>query len=359
MTATPESWDDVGCLRLQVDCVSQKVENDVGCLRLQVDCVSDKVENFQLQFQKLSDQLALARQQEQKKERCEVKVCIIFAAVLFGCVLALLACGLALWLYMTFGGSESRMIQRLSDEVWTMHVDEFKASGATTLAIRDAHKPKQKPVTDAVTKLKELLAEQRRLEEAEKATKEKYSTDTKELVDSTTTKTFEDHEMTTLPPLRFQMWSVQSNLKASTEVLKRARRGMFWVCFPATDLKQFVKTYTPVFNNVAHSQTWRMYPFVYLDTRKIETYYEHFCDDISKVTFVMEKRSEVIADNKNTSSRIAPGNMKWVKSETRNPMWFRRVFEPDQVIQAPLVEEFLHDVHSGKLPEMRIAKGDL
>eukprot|EP00746_Dinoflagellata_sp_MGD_P149466 gnl/MRDRNA2_/MRDRNA2_81491_c0_seq3.p1 gnl/MRDRNA2_/MRDRNA2_81491_c0~~gnl/MRDRNA2_/MRDRNA2_81491_c0_seq3.p1 ORF type:complete len:500 (-),score=114.29 gnl/MRDRNA2_/MRDRNA2_81491_c0_seq3:44-1543(-) len=140
------------------------------------------------------------------------------------------------------------------------------------------------------------------------------------------------HDMRALPPLPFQLlgWA---HSEASNEVLKRARHGMVWVCFPANAFEQSVKTYAPVFNEVARSQKWRMYPFVYPDTRQMERYSEHFCDDVKKITFVMEKWSDV--------------------SEV-----FRRVFEPDQVIQASLVEEFLNDVHSGKLPEIS-AKGDL
>jgi hypothetical protein len=164
-----------------------------------------------------------------------------------------------------------------------------------------------------------------------------------------------------LPPLPFQMLGM-AKAKASKEVLKRARHGMMWVCFPASALEQNVKTYAPVFNEVARSQKWRMYPFVYLDTRRIERYFEHFCDDVEKITLVMEKRSDVLSDNTNTSSRPAPSKSgrKWVQFLVyESPEWFRRVLEPDQVIHAGMIEEFLNDIHSGKLPAIKIVKGDL
>lgn len=147
-----------------------------------------------------------------------------------------------------------------------------------------------------------------------------------------------------LPPLPFQMMS--------NKVLQRSIHGVFWVCFPPKTLKQSVKKYASVFNEVASSPRWKIYPFCYLDTRDLDNKYkQHLCDDISKITFVMEKSSAVASGNKH-STRPQHG------TDFLSSWKFKRVFGPDQTIKASLVEDFLNDVHTGKLPEV-MASGDL
>ena len=83
-------------------------------------------------------------------------------------------------------------------------------------------------------------------------------------------------------------------------LLKQGGHAVFYVCFPPGSLAHKVKKYAPIFNEVARSHK-RTVSFCYLDTRKNlnELYEEHFCDDVTKTTFVFEKsRNDVVSDNK-------------------------------------------------------------
>lgn len=117
MTTTPESWDDVGCLRLQVDCLSHKVGD------LEDRCISHEVEDgpdirnlnrkgepvfhglLDSQLQKLRDKVEL-QEQEQKNQRCLRDI----IALLLGCVLALLFVIFMIFMIYTM------LTQKLSDE---------------------------------------------------------------------------------------------------------------------------------------------------------------------------------------------------------------------------------------------------
>jgi len=416
MPDTPESWDDVGCLRLQVDCFSQSLED----VRLDVS-----------ELQKLKSQIVLIREddQQRKKENCQLKVCVITSAVLFGCVLCLIGCAVALYVFTTHPGSAPRWIPRPSDEAWNAHLDNSNAVEETmpvavaqanhdkTTGIPSSHQLKQQSESDAfATLLHEADHIDRRVEEPKLAlelevrrsqhrqpstntggriqraakTLEEDSKDATESssesknmvdVDAAGSRSLAvgekreaiketqdepsspvDPDMRALPGLPFQMLS-WGHSEASEEVLKQAQHGLFWVCFPPSILEQNVKRYAPVFNEVAHSQKWQTHPFVYLDTRSLNFYHEHFCDDMEKTTFVMQKASDAISNNKHASSQQGriPNDfsVEWFVPTGANPQWFRREFRPDQVIHASLVEEFLNDVHSGKLLEIIPAKGDL
>merc|ERR1719265_2540641 len=101
--------------------------------------------------------------------------------------------------------------------------------------------------------------------------------------------------MSALPPLAFQLFlpgKKAPNKAALEEIIQRSSHGLFWVCFPPSSLEQNIKMYAPVFNEVARSKEWRMYPFVYLDTRVLKRYGDHHCDDDDQITFVMERRSD-------------------------------------------------------------------
>jgi len=174
------------------------------------------------------------------------------------------------------------------------------------------------------------------------------------------TSPFTDHNMRTSPPLPYQS------------------HGVVWVCFPAGTFQHDVEKYAPVFTEIARSQRWMVYPFCFVDTRKLEDdeYGEHFCDNVKKLTFVMEKSTSTpvseVEDMYSSTSYI-PAQTRFDECRhymETSPEYFRpiktskqsvhrRTFQPDQDIQASVVEDFLNDVHSGKLPEVSPAKGDL
>lgn len=95
MTNTPESWDDVGRLRLQVDCIS------VELARMHV------------------------REQEHQQERQYMKICHVVSAV----TVVFLVCVVALqtiMIYSMYNGSAPALVQRLSDEAWHAHLRDLK-----------------------------------------------------------------------------------------------------------------------------------------------------------------------------------------------------------------------------------------
>eukprot|EP00746_Dinoflagellata_sp_MGD_P039571 gnl/MRDRNA2_/MRDRNA2_19549_c0_seq1.p1 gnl/MRDRNA2_/MRDRNA2_19549_c0~~gnl/MRDRNA2_/MRDRNA2_19549_c0_seq1.p1 ORF type:complete len:474 (+),score=89.81 gnl/MRDRNA2_/MRDRNA2_19549_c0_seq1:99-1520(+) len=473
MTSTPESWDDVGCLRLQVGCTSQVVE--------------DLQFNFS-QFQKLSEEQIL----EQQKAIRQIKLLLATTTGVCACVLVvlvMLCCTPHITLLTTFSESAPVLTSWLSDTARKMHRHEFKALEPITTPtmqrnndtlwnlrnLRTIQQLKQTPINDAVLKhlqaAEELLQEHHHLEienrgeRAEKilsslarlgeihvAAKEVPSTswkgiennqsepkqttklqgssgqniqsvardeehiqrvmksfaeDSEEVREGTegskethvdegdgrdkveafgehpvqkpggnnlgaalsegsaegnqhavikaTPSSSADHEMSTLPPLPFQL---MSSFVPNEEVEQRSSHGLFWVCFPPSSLELNIKRYAQVFNEVAQSKEWRMYPFVYLDTRVLKRYGDHQCNDVNQITFVMEKKSNSVSDSKRSPTELSP-DVWTFNSNWYNPVWFKRVFRPDQVIQPSLVKKFLDDVHSGKLPQIRSAKGDL
>jgi len=153
-----------------------------------------------------------------------------------------------------------------------------------------------------------------------------------------------------LPPLPFQM--LDGSDPNYQEVMKRSGYGVFWVCFPSNAIQSYVNKYAPIFNKVASSRKWRMYPFVYLDTTSLnKKYNHHFCNDVAKITFVMEKTNEAVSDNQQVT---------YFLSDKRHPeSYFRQEYPPDQDITTSAVEEFLDNVHSGKLQKIDFTKGDL
>lgn len=109
MTTTPESWDDVGHLRLQVDCIAQKMEHQDR----DRDAFQEKIVS---ELQKLRDEVVLmhAQEQEQKKETCQWKGGTTIIVFLFGCALAM-----------------HIFTHRLPDDLGKPHLDIAKASNAT------------------------------------------------------------------------------------------------------------------------------------------------------------------------------------------------------------------------------------
>lgn len=161
-------------------------------------------------------------------------------------------------------------------------------------------------------------------------------------------------------------------------VADKFSHGTFWVCFPPSTHKQKVKHYAKIFNEVARRQKRMVYPFCYIDTRFLDAYGESFCDDVNKVTFVLEVdkgKHDAISDSKRSEistqssfddcskalveSPHGKDGDEFLETQFESPAWFRRTFRPDRVIRASLVEEFLNDAFSGKVPEVVPTKGDL
>lgn len=401
------------------------------------------------------------REQERKKERCEMKVGVIVTSVLLGCVLALLACVLAMRV-MAYTGSAAFLSKvsmdtglASSDDLWQTHLKDFKSSETShPPPVTEGNADKQENVNnmrqlndlgirsiqqlqDANMKQKthkELFADQQhagaaapqhvksRLKytsdrEVRNIQHPQASTDTERLarsshadlrdagedannigardanvgeardeseqpgeesrkkqpedlqqpeeesrdeeledlqgfgmeidVTSGTTSSVAD-QIRALPPLPFMKmsWPGDANLQ---EVKTRPWKGVFWACFPASALEWHVKKYTPVFNKVARSQKWRIYPYLYLDTTNLNDVREHvgeLCSDVEKITFVLEKATQ---SSSGTRSESVPTSLAW----------FRRVFEAGEEINTRLVVDFLKDVHAGKLPAVISPKGDL
>lgn len=165
----------------------------------------------------------------------------------------------------------------------------------------------------------------------------------------------------------------------SNKMLQQYSHGFFWVCFPARDLERNLQKYTPVFEEFARSQKWKVNAYCWLNTRKLTPqmlYEERLCDDLEKITFgvEMEKKSAAVSDTKDalSLSREMPNGssfddcMDVVKRpeskalfEMKSPARFRQTFPTDQDIQVSLIKEFLNDVHYGKIRQIAPGKGDL
>eukprot|EP00746_Dinoflagellata_sp_MGD_P013939 gnl/MRDRNA2_/MRDRNA2_130343_c0_seq1.p1 gnl/MRDRNA2_/MRDRNA2_130343_c0~~gnl/MRDRNA2_/MRDRNA2_130343_c0_seq1.p1 ORF type:complete len:418 (-),score=76.81 gnl/MRDRNA2_/MRDRNA2_130343_c0_seq1:11-1141(-) len=353
MTATPESWDDVGCLRLQVECISQKIQKveDVQQGMTAFNSLSD------WQLQKLKDEVVLlAAKENQKNERCQTRailfgcfLCSTVTAVLFGCVLTLQV----FIINQMYAGSGPRLFQRLSNEV--MKLNDFSTSMASTLVqAEQAIQGKQGNSSNdekvghklreiADTKIEKVLSGHSRQEQALKL--------------STVWKVLADDDKS---PEQTQDSQVAPLLEtASNKGLRQSSRVMFYVCFPSSAHEQYVKKFTSVFNEVARKSKWTVYPFCHLDIRKAGDWNEHLCNDAKKITFVlktsrnvtsseyMEVPSDVEFDDYLSMYNWFP---EWFSFES--PMWFRRMYRPDQNIRVAEIEEFLNDVYSGKLQEV-------
>lgn len=302
MTSTPESWDDLGSLRLKVECISQKL----GLNNSELQELRDKVA-----FIDLHEQL-----KEQKHDRYQIKVCSIIIAVLLGCVLAL-------QVFMIYTGSASGLTG-LSDETWKTHPHDFKASEARNLAVLQQKDP-----------------------EPESAVPQKHT----------------------------EGESTPDGLLSLADKMQNSSGGVFYVCFPASAIEQNLEKYAPAFKEVARGWKHIVYPFCWIDTRKNlnKIYDEHFCDDVSKITFVMEKSRNGMMQ----SSKHAFGPDNAIQSESlfencedlckrfpelftiESSVWFRRIFRADQDIQPAVIKEFIDDVYSGQVQAALPWKRDL
>lgn len=402
MTSTPESWDDVGSLRLQVD------------------CISDKLGMNDSQLQKLSDEFALirahlakAQQQEEKKQRCQMHICGVITAVFLSCVLAP-----QIYMICTVSAPKSTVLdmnqnfQKLSDEVWKTFRDDLKASEAEL-------KPSPEPEVQRGWRDQKFIDAAGRAERAAGSSTDGPNDSQeagKDAIDNwfETGKNNADGEQSIKVPGEDKVQFPQINLTVvvseassggekresikaihdqpsslanqtmtlpsssfqnmSPRALKRFNRGVFYVCFPSSALKTKAKKYAQVFQDVSHSRKWMVYPFCYIDAKNLnEIYDERFCDEAQQMTFVLEtSRSDLDSSTKNASG---PLNEIPIQSRfdsclymySKSPQWFsitssvrfRRMFPPNQDVQASLVEEFLSDVYSGKLQEVVPFKRDL
>lgn len=411
MTSTPESWDDVGCLRIQVDSISQKVEDLVDFQQGQAASYGF----HESQIQKLTDELKLIQAQQQEheeekcqmklmiaqhqKEKCHIKVCGIITAVLLVLVIVVLA------LHILMAGNDlvPRLIHRLSDEPWKTHLGDFtfksfEAATASPVVLSPnvssdlgLHRPglSEVSVTSAQVlherePMNEVVAK-RQLEEApfvdadlDKDDNDKGFKEAKQDGDAHQPGEELGDIQEAINAIQVKPSALTDDRLASphTKFHSQSQQlyGIFWVCFPSSSWETHVKKYAPVFTNVA--KNWTMYPFCYLDTSMPELYEEHFCDeaiDNKQIVFNMQKsRKYNIVGNQRISSPKGSGEIptnSWfnecgdlvieppVTFKIESPVWFRRMFQLDEDIQTSLVEKFLNDVHSGHLPEFKPPKG--
>lgn len=433
MTTTPESWDDVGCLRLQVDCLSSKVED-----------LEDKLRH------KLEQE-----EQHENKRKCRTQACGIITAVLFGCILALLFI-VSLLIMIVYTGStqkasgESSEVNPLVPTTFTFNTSGISghvnlnlpvpAAQSTLDQHRNGLQPKQKPLNSPVVKpmveqssvvgseqeerTEKIMSRRKRRKDAHKAAKtnsgnfgtsaemEKKELEPKkapedvdvfeqsassileakrtqhaqrhaqsiseidpynaareaaedaEGVDSDEGESFESGKLFKAEPWGKKKLATPIDLGVNNvralPSLSSQSPGVVWVCFPARTFEHDVKAYASAFIEVARSRRWMVYPFCFLDTRELDhgTYSQHFCDDDNKVTFVMEKARRIDKNQSSTARLEIPRQSRfdecmWFKPLTiHSPVFHRRMFPPDQEIQASLVEDFLYDVHSGRVPEI-------
>lgn len=375
MTTTPEPWDDVGCLRLQVNCISQKVE-DVQKGLTAFHGLNDA------QLKKLSYEVALihAQDQEQRSGRWQLKACGIATPLLLGCVLALLACVFALQMFMIYTGLGPRLTQRLSDEAWRAPPDDltFSLGESAERHLGETNATKRLTSWTGGDDNQPLLEAFQTLQsEVQNDQHPHISSDTDGVAESVNISYAEDsgevegdnHDVNDL-----HTEGVIASSSDPQEVggHERLPHGVFWVCFPSSSLDQNVKKYAQVFGEVAHRKSM-VYPFCHLDTRKSNSD-ELLCDDVSKITFVLEKEMTTNVASDSTPSQVSREE-HIERSSFRDcldawmdfPSWFtfkssarfRRVFSADQDIQASLVDQFLDDVYSGKLQEAVPTKRDL
>lgn len=380
MTTTPESWDDVGCLRLQVDCISQKVEN-----------VQRGLATFEglspLEFQKLRDEVALIH----ARERCQLKVCGIASVFLLSCILVVL-------LFIAHSKEAPSLTQRPSGEASIAHLANFsfvnfQAPEATILvpgaekekdkqsSVGDISKPRglQKPVDDAAVMgkpEKEMIADvglQKPVNNADVARKAEKERAWK-LDAAREQHDFAEREVQRLIKMIEVTHDKPSPLSDHSNLLTKSPRGLFWVCFPKSVQKQYVEKYASVFNEVAASRKWNVFPFCWLNHEILSPYGhdEHLCNDVEKTTFVVEMENAHDSDSKHASSQIpSPSKISFRNCEDvglESPSWlqfdsssvrFRETLPADQDIQASLVDKFLNDAYSGKLPKIMRMKRDL
>lgn len=116
MTSTPESWDDVGCLRLQVNSIS----NELARMHVREQDISHELVRMHL------------REEERKEERRYMKIChfvgIVTAVVLIG-VVALQS----IVIRSMHSGAASILSQRLADAAFQAHLHNIKDSEANFL----------------------------------------------------------------------------------------------------------------------------------------------------------------------------------------------------------------------------------
>jgi hypothetical protein len=377
MTATPETWDDVGTLRLEVNSISQKVIDVQEGLTV-FHGLND------LQLQKLRDEMlahnAALIGREQRKERLKT-------SALLGCFLVL-----QIFILCVNSGASSGLVEKLYPAAWKTHVDDTEASEAKRIqqnsVVENSQRLKHRPVNDATQEV-ELVTEVHMHEEDPKDNRTKtILTFGKELVseqikmNARAEDQLPEVEVPTVQdpqPLPDAESLVQSSAEdqedSNEHAFQQFSHGWFWVCFPAGDLEWSLQKYTPIFEEFARSQKWKVNAYCWLRATKL-LHEERLCDDPEKITFgvEMEKKTTVVTDNKNALS--INGEMPKHSAfddcvdflrrpeskalfEMQSPSRFHQTFPPDQDIQASLVKEFLNDVHSGKIRQIPHGKGDL
>jgi hypothetical protein len=399
MTTTPEQWDDVGSLRLQVDCISNTVQH-----------VQDAVAHLaRLQAQE-------SEKREQEKEKCPTKaamcglaLCGVIMAFVFGFMLALLTFGFPLPIskianagflseqqsvdhHQNADGSLNNLMNSMKrHENWerllTPNIsidsqeDAYNNENDTEIGVKvDVNVTNSETSLGLIRMAGTWRKKVKELPQEAPGALEDFPDSLEEDMDEAEgvqQATGEAKNSSGLTQQTVESRGNQSQIDRQAHKVNRLRlrlqsRAAVWVCFPPETYQEKVKRYEGVFVKVARSRRWMVHPFCYLDTRVHDDIYgDHFCGDASQITFVMQKsREEIKVSGKKYAPVKVPNQTKFnecMKYMTRypesfdyeHPVYHRRTFLPDQDINATLLEEFLYDAYSGKLPTMYPRKRDL
>lgn len=394
MTATPESWDDVGSLRLQVECISKKYGlNDSDLQKLR-----DKIDE---------------QDQEHKKERRQMRIFVILIAVFLCFVFAVQMEMLYIW------GSKSA--QKPVEDVWKTYpvnlesLEEKRFNAVTSLSNRtmdETMNPSEEEGKNStnriakewsnLTKL-EVVGQKGQIEEDPNSRDElefrtaQPETNVSEPGAQRVVESFQRASHVIGESAELAEGNQEKIAPLEGKVPLRSTRGVFYVCFPTSAWNEYVEKWTEVFNTFASSQKWTVYPFCYIDTGNVREMYgedylrtlsdskktktwiskvlhlEEFCDDVDQITFVMETSKSNVALTKGPSSGpndesaaqfefehcevLSMQYPKWFRIGPSR--WFRRAFPQGQGIDASSIDEFISDVYSGKIQTARPVKRDL
>lgn len=351
MTSTPERWDDVGSLRVQLDYISLQVHDvqkeQAGLEVAQLRAVTEKLE---------------AVVHKQQKDMCHMKICIVATVIAIFLYVHLVS------LNATSAISNSSLDQQsistegiggelpqqtLLDHVAPTKVANFDAElDIVASAVARDSSGVQKALEDDIAKAQALSYSSPSSPQERHTGEESKSVVGDERDDGTVMTKSKDNddgnietEAFQLPVAALPQQTISSRIQLmepvafqelKSNVLSKRLRGTFWVCFPPQQLVDNVSRYSSVFNAVANK--WRQYAFVFLDTRMLKEIHDdvHLCAH-GNTTYVLEQDNFAFQDQEQHVTMLGQK--------------FRKVLDPNSSIEINLVNNFLEDVHAGKINE--------
>lgn len=325
-TSTPEHWDDVGSLRLQVDCIS-----------LQVHDVQKERAGTETQIQKLQSLLY-----QQQKDMCYMKICLVAVSALlvscFGVLLCMYAVNVnavaAVRLDTTSISSDTIDSKLPLQSLDFQNISEEDFTHALANGLSSGDLQGQQETNSTKGDKKDVLP-------AVPASEVQESNDS-----SNQTEVFH----LPLPSQEFE-----------ASVVNKGLRGTFWICFAPHQFDQNVASFSDVFDSL--TEQWSQASFVFLDTQKLAGIHErlegthdnrHLCGSIwlpdaqGNTTFVAPQ----LPQRCRTCSRI-----KWIGDST-----LKDVKEYGTHKEIALIAQILQDAtnKAGTSKEdLVVPKGDL